>query len=331
MRPAPPAATAGTSMPRSMRSSSGPETRAAVARDPVGRAVAAPARVAEPAAGARIHRRDELELRRESALPRRARDVDDARLERLAQHLQHAPIPFRQLVQKQHAVMRERDLAGPRIAAAADQRDGARRVMRRAIRAHAPGRRTRSARRAKRSRRLQRFVLGRAAAGCPAAAARASTCPCPAARSSAAGAPPAAAISSARLACAWPRTSARSGDRRARVTRGAGVNGSSRIAPGRCAQTASSVAAGCTTASRTSAASSALAAGSTNARPSRRAASAIASAPRIGRNSPSSASSPANSCRASASPGTAPSRRECRAQSADRSGRIPSADRRAPG
>ena len=62
----------------------------------------------------------------------------DAGLERLAQHLEHAPIPFRQLVEEQHAVMRERDLAGARIAAAADERDAARRVMRRAKRALAP-------------------------------------------------------------------------------------------------------------------------------------------------------------------------------------------------
>ena len=59
-------------------------------------------------------------------------------LERLAQHFEHAAVPFGQLVEEQHAVMRERNLAGPRVAAAADQRDGARRVMRRAVRAHPP-------------------------------------------------------------------------------------------------------------------------------------------------------------------------------------------------
>jgi hypothetical protein len=107
---------------------------------------------------------------------------------------------------------------------------------------------------------------------------------------------PAAAIASARFAFGCPRTSARSGTPGV-SSRGADVGRSGGIGsrPARCAHTASSVGAGCTMASRTSAASGALAAGSTNARPARRAESAIGSAPRIGRSAPPSASSPANS------------------------------------
>ena len=88
-----------------------PGHAAAIAGDAIRRAMAASALVPEPAAGARVHRGDELELRGESALPRRARDVDDARLQRLAQRVEHATVPFGQLVEEQHAVMGERDLA----------------------------------------------------------------------------------------------------------------------------------------------------------------------------------------------------------------------------
>ena len=54
--------------------------------------------------------------------------------ERLTQHLQHRPLELRQLVQKQHAVVRERDLARPRVGAAADEAGVGDRVVRRAER-----------------------------------------------------------------------------------------------------------------------------------------------------------------------------------------------------
>ena len=162
-----------------------PRDAAAIAGDSVRRAMAAAARMAEPAAGAGIHRGDELELGGKRALPRRARDVDHAGLERLAQHFEHAAIPFGQLVEEQHAVMRERDLAGPRIAAAADERHGARRVMRRAKRAHAPARRREAAGERRDRRDVRAPRLRTAAAAARAGAARASTCRCPAGRSSA--------------------------------------------------------------------------------------------------------------------------------------------------
>jgi hypothetical protein len=63
-----------------------------------------------------------------------ARDRDLAGLERLAQRVEHARIELGKLVEKQHAAVRERDLAGPRAQAAADQRRHARRMMRRAER-----------------------------------------------------------------------------------------------------------------------------------------------------------------------------------------------------
>ena len=66
--------------------------------------------------------------------PRRPRDPHAALLERLAQHLEHVPAELRHFVEKQHAVMREADLARPRLLAAADERDVRDRVMRRAER-----------------------------------------------------------------------------------------------------------------------------------------------------------------------------------------------------
>ena len=55
-------------------------------------------------------------------------------LERFAQRFQHFAVEFREFVEKQHAEMRQRDLAGLRRIAPADQRHRARRMMRRAKR-----------------------------------------------------------------------------------------------------------------------------------------------------------------------------------------------------
>ena len=93
-------------------------------------------------------------------LPRRARDEDDARLERFAQHFDHAPIPFRQFVEEQHAVMRERYFAGTRHAAAAHERDAAGGVMRRAKRPHAPALDAEMAGERGDGRRFERFGFG---------------------------------------------------------------------------------------------------------------------------------------------------------------------------
>ena len=97
-----------------------PGDASAIAADHLVVAQAAAGRVAGPAAGAGIHRRHQLEARRELAVARGPRDADAAGFQRLAQHFQRVPAPFRQLVEEQHAVMGQRDLAGSRIRPAAD-------------------------------------------------------------------------------------------------------------------------------------------------------------------------------------------------------------------
>jgi len=51
-----------------------------------------------------------------------ARDCDLAVLQRLAQRIQYARIELRQFIKEQHALMRQRDLAGPGAHAAAGER-----------------------------------------------------------------------------------------------------------------------------------------------------------------------------------------------------------------
>ena len=109
-----------------------------VTRDQIWRASALDCPVAEVTARARIHRGDQLKLGRILDLPRRARHGDAAGFERLPQRFEHAPLEFRQLVEKQHAMVRQRNLAGHRWIAAAHQRDCARSVMRRAVNARGP-------------------------------------------------------------------------------------------------------------------------------------------------------------------------------------------------
>ena len=82
----------------------------AEARQPCGRAGAA-GRVALAAAGAEVHRRDQLEAGREDRAAVGAGDADDAVLERLAQRLQHRALELGELVQQQHAAMRQARLA----------------------------------------------------------------------------------------------------------------------------------------------------------------------------------------------------------------------------
>jgi hypothetical protein len=75
-----------------------------VSRDAIsaglGRAAAAPGGIAAPAARARIHGGDELAGGGEIGLPRRARNGDGARFERLAQGLQHMTVELGQLVKE---------------------------------------------------------------------------------------------------------------------------------------------------------------------------------------------------------------------------------------
>ena len=133
------------------------DTRA-IALDAVAAATATTRCVAGPAAGTGIHRGDELEARRKLALPRGTGDGDDAGFERLAQHFQCLPRPLRKFVQEQDAVVRKRNLAGPRLRTTTDQRDGTGGVVRRAIRALQPACRIESAAADGRDGgRLQRF------------------------------------------------------------------------------------------------------------------------------------------------------------------------------
>ena len=118
---------------------------------------------------------------------------------------------FRHLVEEQHAVMRERNLARPRAQAAADQRRHRGGMMRRAERPPV-GERAAFDLAGDRSdhRHFEQFGRRAAAAGSRAAAPPASTCRRRAGRSSSRLWPPAAATSSARLALSWPLMSARS-------------------------------------------------------------------------------------------------------------------------
>jgi hypothetical protein len=94
---------------------------AAIARDLIGRAAASRRRMAEITAGAGVHRRHQLEARRKSGPPRRARNGDVAGFQRLAQRLEHAAVEFRQFVEKQHTVVRQRDFTGLRHRSAPHQ------------------------------------------------------------------------------------------------------------------------------------------------------------------------------------------------------------------
>src|SRR5690606_1641012 len=87
---------------------------ALVARDLLGRVAAGPAGMAEVAAGTGVHRRDQLEARRELALHGGARNPDVAGFQWLAQGLQCAAGELGELVEEQHARVRQRDFAGPR-------------------------------------------------------------------------------------------------------------------------------------------------------------------------------------------------------------------------
>jgi hypothetical protein len=97
-------------------------------------------------ARARVHRGREQELGRHRDRALRAADRDEAVLERLAHGLERIAAELRQLVEEQHAEMRERDFTGPHVGAAAEQTRGRARVVRRAQRSRF-GTRQREARR----------------------------------------------------------------------------------------------------------------------------------------------------------------------------------------
>ena len=160
---------------RSMRSSSGPLQAAHVAR-PLDRAAAAARRRSCPH-GHPLDAATSMNSAGNTSV-RCARVISDrALLERLPQRLEREPRELGQLVEEQHAAVRERDLARPRPAAAADQP--------RAARSCGAARGTAAACTSRPSpspatlwiRVISTASLeARAAAGCPAAGGRASSC-----------------------------------------------------------------------------------------------------------------------------------------------------------
>lgn len=130
-----------------------------VAGDLLGRAAAAPVGVSVVAAGAGVHGRHELEAGRKLGPPGRPRDGDVAALEGLAQGLEHALLELGQLVQEQHPVVGQADLAGARRAAAAHQGRRGRGVVRRAQRPEAPQLGPEAALHRQDGGALQRFVV----------------------------------------------------------------------------------------------------------------------------------------------------------------------------
>ena len=127
-----------------------------------GRAAALARRIPEAPAGTGVHGGDELECGRILALQGGPRHDHDPGLERLAQRLKHRTLELRQLVEKQHAVVREADLAGSGARTAAHQGRARGGVVRRTERA-LPELRGREARSAHRSDcgHLQRFAAGK--------------------------------------------------------------------------------------------------------------------------------------------------------------------------
>ena len=80
---------------------------AAVLRDLDGRAAADPPLVAQKPTRARIHGGDKNEVRRKDRGASRAGNRHATVLERLSQHLEHAPVELGHLVEEEHAVVRE--------------------------------------------------------------------------------------------------------------------------------------------------------------------------------------------------------------------------------
>ena len=78
-------------------------------------AAAYPLRITEVAAGAGIHRRDQLKTGRKSGSPRRPGDMDFAGFQRLPQYLQYRTGELGHFVQEKDAVVRQTDFAGARV------------------------------------------------------------------------------------------------------------------------------------------------------------------------------------------------------------------------
>jgi hypothetical protein len=82
------------------------------------------------AAGAGIHRGDQLEFGRKFGMAGGAGNMHTAGFQRLAQGFQHLAVELGQFIEKQDALMGQADFAGARWIAAADQRHRRGGVMR---------------------------------------------------------------------------------------------------------------------------------------------------------------------------------------------------------
>ena len=103
-----------------------------IAHAPGRRARAAAGAVAEVAAGAGVHCADELKAGGKIGASGSAGDRDPAGFQGLAQDIEHSLTELAELVEEEHASMGEGNLSGPRVGAAAHQRDGGGAVVRRA-------------------------------------------------------------------------------------------------------------------------------------------------------------------------------------------------------
>jgi hypothetical protein len=86
--------------------------------------------IARVPAGTRIHRSDKYESRGERDASGRAGHDDHALLEGLTEEIEHVPLELKDLIEKEDAVMGERDLAWPRLRPATDERRARRAVVR---------------------------------------------------------------------------------------------------------------------------------------------------------------------------------------------------------
>ena len=82
-----------------------------IIRSAARRACAGKARIPQMSASARVHRGDQLDAGWKRDVRIGACDADRPGLERLAQRIEHRALKFRELVEEQHAEMREADLA----------------------------------------------------------------------------------------------------------------------------------------------------------------------------------------------------------------------------
>ena len=117
-----------------MRSSNGPDTLRLVIGGAARRAAAGQRRIAEMAAAARVHRRDQLDPRREGDVLLARATLTLPVSSGWRSESSTGALEFRQFVEEQHAEMRQADLAGPHPQPAADQRRHRGAVMRRAER-----------------------------------------------------------------------------------------------------------------------------------------------------------------------------------------------------